>query len=258
LYDPMRDAWIKHNRALTHIQALTAACGAFVRSKPKPYDIPVKFEMDTGCHVARFVELRAPDVQLGATVGDIAHNLRSALDITAWQLAIQNDREAAHANQRSITFPLARNRDAFHAHKALPYFSEPAQTTIERLQPYDRPDRQNLEALAWLSALSNADKHRVATGCSIALDLDSVTYQAENRRRCVVEDLTQPGVPIESGTPIARLTINGPPQTKVRVEGEPTLQIQFASSLGRFSSVTVATMFSVVGYALTELASVFR
>ncbi len=74
--DPLRDAWVKHARALDHIQALNAACGEVVWGQPKAYRIDVAFEPDAECHVARFVQLGSPDARLGAMVGDVAHNLR--------------------------------------------------------------------------------------------------------------------------------------------------------------------------------------
>jgi hypothetical protein len=250
----MRDAWIKHNRALTHIQELNTACAEFVGADPKPYNIAVEFEAESGCYVARFLELRAPDLQLGAIVGDIAHNLRSALDLSAWQLAIQHTRKAAKENRGLVSFPLTRSNKRFRAHDAVPFFSERALAVIEGLQPYDSPDRKNLEALSWLSTLSNADNHRVATGSFADPDLSGVTYHVEDGQIRSVEDLTEPGTAIEPGAPIAHVAVDGP---KVRVKGEPTPKVIFTSGSAQFGLTAIMEMFSIVEYALTELGGAF-
>jgi hypothetical protein len=258
VYDPHRDAWIKHNRALRHIQDLNAGCDAFIRGDPKPYCIEVGFETEPGCHVARFMELREPNLQLGATVGDIAHNLRSALDVIAWQLAIQHNRKAASRNRRHITFPITRDGPTFRKHHLLGFISDRALVVIESLQPYERPGRGHLEALRFLCTVSNADKHRIATGTFTSLGFTGISYVPESGSVLSVQDLTEPGMAIESGAPIANITIDGPPQTKVRVEGEPSLQILFSGGREQYGPLVVMAMFSTVGYALEQLGLAFK
>ena len=257
MYDPHRDAWIKHNRALRHIQDLNAACSAFINGDPKPYSIAVEFETDPGCHVARFYELRETDLQLGAAVGDIAHNLRSALDVIAWQLAIQHNRSAAKRNRRHITFPITRDEPTFRKHDLLGFVSDRALAVIESLQPYDRPDRAHLEALRNLSSLSNADKHRIATGCFSSVSFAGVGYSADPGITHV-QGLTVAGMAIESGAPIAHITVSGPPKTKVSVQGEPTLQILFAIDNAQFGPLLLMAMFVGVQHALTQLGAAFK
>jgi hypothetical protein len=256
--DPHRDAWIKHNRALSHIQNLNAACAEFIGGDPKPYYIEVGFETEPGCHVARFIELREPDLQLEATVGDIAHNLRSALDVIAWQLAIQHNHKAANRNRRHITLPLARDEPTFRKHHLLGFISDRALTVIESLQPYNRPDRSHLEALGFLSTVSNADKHRIATSTFANLSFSGISYKPATGSILSIDDLTKPGMPIESGAPIARIIIDGPPQTKVRVQGEPSLQILFSSGREQYGPLVVMAIFSAVQYALTQLGAAFK
>ena len=100
-----------------------------------------------------------PPPRIGAIVGDVAHNLRSALDVAAWQLAIANDEDAARERRHLVTFLLMRSPEGFTKSRALAFFSESARLVIERLQLY----QVSMEALGWLRDLSNADKHRVTT-----------------------------------------------------------------------------------------------
>lgn len=255
---PLRDAWIKHNRALRHIKELNAECTKFLSGDPRPYLITVEYETDAGCHVARFVQVKEPDPELGAIVGDIAHNLRSALDVTAWQLAIEHDRKAAKANRRLITYPLTSDERAFMRHDMLPYISDRALAVIESLQPYERGDRDHLQALRWLSIISNADKHRIATGTFASVGFGTIQYVPEGADSYVVKYLGTMGMDIESGTPIAHIEVDGPPQTKVRVEGEPTLHVRFDAGSGHLGTLGVMTVFTTVEHALTQLGAAFK
>jgi hypothetical protein len=253
--DPLRDAWVKHERALSHIQALNAACAELVAAEPRPYRLTVAFEPDADCHVARFLELRLPDGQLGAMVGDVAHNLRAALDAAAWQLAIRHDRKAAKGGRRHVVFPLGRSEKAFRRHDALRFFDELALGAIEGLQPYERPGRRHVEALRLLAALSNADRHRVVASRFASLDFSGVGYRPESGSVHVVEDLTRPGRILTGGSPVACVTVDGAvgAETTVHVEGEPSLQIAFTTSKAKFGPTAIMAMFATVEYALLQL-----
>ena len=252
--DPMRDAWVKHARALAHIQALNTACARLVWGEPRPYRITVAFEPDAECHVARFVELSAPDPQLAAAVGDIVHNLRSALDAAAWQLAVRHDRKGAKANRRLVSFPLSRGEKAFLRHDSLRFFGDSALAVVERLQPYDRPGRRHVESLRLLATLSNADRHRLVTRCFASLDFSGVSYRPDRGSVLVVEDFTRPGRVLAGDAPVACVTVDGASKTSVRVEGEPSLQVAFATSKAQFGPAALMAMFATVEQALAQLA----
>jgi hypothetical protein len=98
-----------------------------------------------------------PPDRLGLVVGDLAHNLRSALDVAAWELAVDHDEPAALDRFWRVQFPLSSDRAEFRKHKALPFFSERVHSALEAHQPY----KAGNVALGWLQSLSNADKHQV-------------------------------------------------------------------------------------------------
>jgi hypothetical protein len=164
------DSWTKLARGKEHLAALSQGCGEYLDTGPE-ITVEMYNDPDTGSVETRFIGEPSPPARIGAIVGDIVHNLRSALDVAAWQLAIANDEAAARNGRNQASFPLTRCAEEFKKpHRALKFFSEPARAVIERLKPY----QPSMEALGWLRDLSNADKHRVATFSFTGLDVEPV------------------------------------------------------------------------------------
>jgi hypothetical protein len=156
------DSWTKlrsRKGAPCRAAALSQSCGDYLDTEPE-ITVEMYNDPDTGSVETRFLGEPSPPTRIGAIVGDVVHNLRSALDVAGWQLAIANDEAAARKGRNQVSFPLTGCAEEFkRPHRALKFFSEPAREVIERLQPY----QPSMEALGWLRDLFNADKHRVAT-----------------------------------------------------------------------------------------------
>jgi hypothetical protein len=166
----LEDSWTKLARGKEHLAALSQTCGEYLDTGPE-ITVEMYNDPDTGGVETRFLGEPSPPTRIGAIVGDVVHNLRSALDVAAWQLAIANDEAAARKKRNQVSFPLADCAEEFKKpHRALKFFSEPARAVIERLQPY----QPSMEALGWLRALSNSDKHRVATFSFTGLAVEPV------------------------------------------------------------------------------------
>ena len=71
-------------RAEEHLKTLDAMRDGCVGDNP--YSIQPEFDAKTGWHTIRMVA-RPPSPWLGVVIGDAAHDLRSALNHLAWQLA---------------------------------------------------------------------------------------------------------------------------------------------------------------------------
>ena len=97
------------------------------------------------------------DVQV--VIGDIAHNLRSALDHSTWQLVLANGGKPKPGS-RGTRFPILFERPE----KPLGIeggVSESALTVIEDAQPYNaQPVDRYRHPIAVLQHVSNTDKHR--------------------------------------------------------------------------------------------------
>jgi len=106
---------------------------------------------------------------LAVTVGDAVHNLRSALDHLAFQLACVNT-NGVLKHEKSVQFPIGDTAKEY-ADQADRYLKEVHQThrkMVDSYQPYygnvGRPDNYSgpyIHQLSLLRDLSNSDKHRL-------------------------------------------------------------------------------------------------
>jgi len=98
-----------------------------------------------------------PPADIGAVVGHAAHNLRSALDEMAWQLALLTTKTPYHRTQ----FPIFTDAQAYSngGQRMIRDLLPEHARFIETLQPYnDAEPKQTI--LHILNRLSNVDKHR--------------------------------------------------------------------------------------------------
>jgi hypothetical protein len=169
-YHPLFGCQLKIRRAQVHLSELGNAIEEFVGSKP--YESIHDFESEPGHHLARFNIAERPPLWWSPIIGDVVHNLRSALDHLAWQLVIRNGRNPESARSQ---FPIF-TRDPFDlsAHDS-PKEAKRARDAwrnqtrgmhrgdikfLKGLQPYDSPDPVDEHPLARLNQFSNWDKHR--------------------------------------------------------------------------------------------------
>jgi hypothetical protein len=162
-------------RAEKHLQALDSELAAY--AEKNPYSFRGEVQTETSRWVAR-VEVREPiPIELSITVGDIVHNLRSALDHIAFALVPK-------ANRRRTMFPIYDDPEEFLCAVRVPAKRKrgplgglspdsPAFALIESAQPYaggNPPDSHH--PLRILAALNNEDKHRTILARSMALTND--------------------------------------------------------------------------------------
>ena len=87
--DALIGARLKVERARKHLDLLRQETRAFTEGKP--YGVRAEFDAERSEYAIR-IRLRDPDTRvpigLSLIAGDAVHNLRSALDHLAWQLAI--------------------------------------------------------------------------------------------------------------------------------------------------------------------------
>lgn len=242
---PLADAWAKYKRADAHADALYREVRAVAHRKLAR--ITHDGEPETGDHVFRMQLLEEPPMQeLGLTIGDILHNLHSALDALAWQLVVVHNRGTEPTDEiaRSIYFPFARSPEAFPSFAVLKYVTCAHRAMLNEVQPYQR----GYGSLLTLSRLSKRDKH-----CAIHptyLVNEDFTLDAEAIRDCeILRVIHAPPGPFEDGRELARVQIR-PTGPEPETEGKANLTGKVALSDGTFPQNLMDDMGKAVGRVL--------
>jgi hypothetical protein len=142
-------------------------------------------------------------------VGDIIHNLRSALDHIVCQLAILHGNDISCCD--ATYFPICICKPDFKkAEKRLQdLISAPAFTLIEELQPYkaaDRGKRPIADVLWTVHKLDIIDKHRIMLVVGKKFRATDLTYTLDDAPPVPVE-VDGSWRPLEDGTEIASIDL---------------------------------------------------
>jgi|SRR5215212_2196849 len=158
----MRSHELRLDRALQHLQSLEAEDRRW--REGNPYRIIHELDPQTSKKLVRVEVLSQPSVRLGLLIGDCLHNLRSALDNLAYELAVAYTGDPLpDAVATRSEFPILGDRPmkAGERQRKIGGIHPDAQTIIEGLQPYQRGQHYAVDPLWVLHELSNIDKHRL-------------------------------------------------------------------------------------------------
>jgi hypothetical protein len=149
-------SWAKLKWAKRHINQLRQEIAE--AGKPNPESIPLRrqFEPD---------EVRD---HWGLIVGDAVHNLRSALDHLAWQLALRHFNGVVPTDRkivRYIQFPIVSDKNDWPTHIHRKYMDPADADKLEQFQPFHLGPisraRGHFHPTEGLALLSDIDKHRL-------------------------------------------------------------------------------------------------
>ena len=193
LHDPGTSWWAKHAHAKTHIASLRTACDEYRERRP----IEVRPETDRpGDTAYRFHQTEPIPLGISLIVGDVLHNLRSALDSLVLGLVSRDlDRGLQDREEHACQFPIAGTPDEFDAfwtkwppraqlvgdrvraalRETQPFYGlEQAKSLdVENALKLTYEENFRFNALTTVSRLSNIDKHRRVT---VAAWWPSITY----------------------------------------------------------------------------------
>jgi len=166
----LEGAHLKLIRAKRHIDELRLAIQSYFGSTP--YRI-VKQENFSG-DLVYSVEITQPiPSELGAMVGDAIHNMRSALDLLAWQLVVVGGGKPS----KNTYFPFTQAQVNFKAtaNSCLKGASKKSIKFIRRLKPWVGGNRTLLQ----LHTLDIIDKHQVILIVGTAYKNIVLTFQMQ-------------------------------------------------------------------------------
>ena len=210
---PLDGCNAKLNRAHEHLATLTAAHRDYLATKPYVADQEYRPDADEIVYFGRVVN--PPPLRLGVVIGDLIHNLRSALDHLVWQLVMWNGRTPTRDNQ----FPVCTDASKWGKTSArmLSRVRQEHVDLIRSVQPFGKID-PGASPLARLHRLWNEDKHQVVSTLLGAVrdptDVSFIRRPISLDKFTPVRDIAEMisaegyyGIPLGSGQPLARLKI---------------------------------------------------
>jgi hypothetical protein len=239
--DRLRGILLKLDRADDHLNALYEEFASVLDAHGAGFFAPVEFDAQTGWHVSKVGEFGEAGPRISILAGEVAHQLRSALDHLAWQLVEANQqtlnehtafpvRRAPFSNGRSFVRTTTRGG-------TLQGVPPAAARLIEEAQPYHaaHPERH---WLAVLDGLWQADKHRLLLTSYIATSSPSKLASLYSTDWPVtiekVRVALKRGQRVEADAEIARLRLAAPDpvKAKVKVDGRVTFRIEVSEAPG--------------------------
>ena len=157
---PLENTRLKLDRADKHLNELKTKVDGFANRQP--YDLIRDDKPELGYYVYDFRFTRTPPRRWGVIIGDITHNLRSALDHLAWALASLTVKGGRPS--RDTAFPIFtewKSSSPKPFQKMVRQMPPASHKIIERLQPHNDGDLAGKHPLAILAYLSNRDKHQL-------------------------------------------------------------------------------------------------
>ena len=146
--------WAEH-----HLKLIEQSIGDFFNSDP--YPIMSDGDPENGVYHACLVYPKKLSVRdLSLMIGDCVHNMRSALDYIAWELA------GASLTDTETMFPIYETDVGFRKNglrRIRNVRPDEAKTLIERLQPYNTRYGGHVLALAAINKIDASDKHKLLT-----------------------------------------------------------------------------------------------
>jgi hypothetical protein len=160
---------VKQRQADEHLRRFADACAAYVRTE----HVGFGYETDAAAGTIR-VRLQAdadPPLSLGATIGDVLHNLRSALDAVAWEACQVGP--LTEVQEGNVYFPIVLQAKNWGSAKgSLPNVSKAHFDVFRQLQPWywdeearkvgvDVVPRTERHPLVRLDRMAKDDRHRL-------------------------------------------------------------------------------------------------
>lgn len=168
--------------------------------------------------------LDPPPLHWSLLVGDLIHNLRSALDHAAWALVVaKKGEDFTQRRSRDIEFPIAKEPKYFESRKVLIFLDAPMRAAFKAAQPYevtrDSPERDPLWGLqhAW-----STDKHWALS----VIHMIAVESTATPRPYLAGGKLTMKSGSLQQGAEVVRFTApRQGPHAKVEVDLNLVMEI---------------------------------
>jgi hypothetical protein len=256
--DPLLGPDLKVGRAKCHINELEALVGCFLAKNP--YEIVEKQDPQTGQNRA-WVKIHAdPAPEWSPIIGDILHNLRSALDILYCQLLRKN----GVTPKGSDLFPIRDTKTVFDKDAGPAIRKRAGRRAFEAFRDTVKPYRGGNNALWCLHKLNIVDKHNLllVVGAanptiivSIVDDIGNVllSHPYPTTSNWPLKD----GDELPAGTPIGEAHYGDAPKTKMKAEATFAVTLYEPTIIGipEALDVSLANMTGAVEHTIGVLGA---
>ncbi|HEX3691745.1 MAG TPA: hypothetical protein VHU13_00230 [Solirubrobacteraceae bacterium] len=248
----------KVDRAEKQLHVLTEEWRDFLKTNPYRFWIEAGAESSWYCVYFDYSTPTPP--RFAVIAGEIAHNLRSALDHLAWREAVEwVGRECAEFNAYKITFPLTKTPADFKKAATLQYIREDTCAVMERHQPYNGRDDKGTKSLGLLNWFNRMDKHRslqiVSTFLAPLLQPRDLIGFSDTARLLDVSVKVKVGQMLKGKTEVACYRFAPGPDPQMRVERTPLLGIGFPDVPQKFRGVQIADAVAQVRIVINDFAN---
>jgi hypothetical protein len=248
-------SWEKWHRSLELLDGLKTDF------QSEEYLIPVRVEPghDPGYYVFKVESIPETPLRWGVVIGEIVHDLRSALDHAVCAAVRLNGRNCERPRSQ---FPLLTDRNEWPKHRKSISAMKPAlRAVVRNYQPYQTWFRKRPfgkpHPLGALAAMSNADKHRALNPTFYSIDPEepgfevlTVGGEAEIRNVFVYDD------PLEVGTEVVSFEWT-PKDERARFEMKGGVKAEIAFENGWPVEVIIYRIAQLVAAILREFELFF-
>jgi hypothetical protein len=236
------------DRALYHLESLKEELDAW--REENPYRTWSKADVDSTKKVLWVEVLKPPPAaELSLIIGDCIHNLRSALDNLAFELALAYKGAPLPSDiEGKSGFPIFLTENPAKLDDMLSGVHPDAKAIIEGLQPYNRWKRATNDPLWQLNQLAVEDKHRLPH--VTLLGTASLSFFVQGFEADEIEPIFSP---IEDCAPIARYPAVDATGAEVDVQLTPNFSIVFGERAPKqLRGMPVPTRLSYIHRHITE------
>jgi hypothetical protein len=240
--DPLYGIRLKLDRAKEQIQSLRDELAEFDRSEP--YRLAIQYDEEARV-LSAVVKIEKPIRGVwGVQVGEIIHNLRSALDHLVFELVIHCTGNLPTTHTQFPIFETEAGYNKRSAHR-IAGVSEEVAALIRKEQPFVAGEDARSDPLWQLHELSNFDKHRTIHLTGVSLQGAALRFSGIHPGARYNWETRAPG-PFKDDTAIMEITFLGSdwpfivPVDEVEVQGPMRFDVAF------YKGVKVVSQQSVI------------
>jgi hypothetical protein len=265
----LSECWAKIDRAYKHLDSLESIARSDVHDEFKQIQLRAELHTQTGYYALSVATLpQAWRLQVGVILGDIVHNLRSALDYLFWKLFwhhVKRPGLVKPGTVKKVQFPIVDDAETFaNKRREGPFNEIPfcCWAILDTAQPYKRRNpNERFLGLGGLRDLSDHDKHRVLTPfLEWSHKWDFTRGEFRGYRVVDIEPISG-NQRLEIGTKVMRVMFALPhPDAKVEVAGHlnPSVHLPIETPKGTYAVGLFQTLDLIFGEVERVIEAISR